>query len=156
MSIYDEINAQLKAAMKDKDQARLAALRNIRASFLTEMKKNNAAELKDEVCVELLRRLEKQRWESIEAFEQGNRPEQAAAERADLSVVQEFLPKLADEAVTRGWLGEAIASCGATTPKDVGRVMAALMKAHKGEVDGTLARKMAEKMLSEMDSSSKT
>src|SRR4030095_7107389 len=98
----------MKAAMLAKDAARLSALRNIRAAFLTEMKKSNAKELPDETCVDLLRRLEKQRKESIEAFEKGGRAEQAAAEKAELNVIGEFLPQLADEATTKGWVEEAI------------------------------------------------
>ena len=64
------------------DTARLAALRGIRAAFLTEMKKDNSETLPDETCVALLRRLEKQRRESIDAFEKAGRTEQAAAEAA--------------------------------------------------------------------------
>ncbi len=147
MSIYDDVNAQMKAAMLAKDAARLAALRNVRAAFLTEMKKSNAVTVPDEICVDLLRRLEKQRRESIDAFEKGGRPEQAAAERAELAVLGEFLPKLADEATTRAWVQEAIRASGAAAPGDVGRVMGALMKAHKGEIDGTLAKKIAGELL---------
>jgi uncharacterized protein YqeY len=147
LSIYDTIQAQMKAAMLAKDAARLSALRNIRAAFLTEMKKSNAKELPDETCVDLLRRLEKQRKESIEAFEKGGRAEQAAAEKAELNVIGEFLPQLADEATTKGWVEEAIRATNASQPNDVGKVMGAVMKAHKGEVDGTLARNLAAKIL---------
>jgi uncharacterized protein YqeY len=147
VSIYESINEQMKSAMRAKDSARLAALRNIRAAFLTEMKKSNAKELPDETCVDLLRRLEKQRKESIDAFEKGGRPEQAAAESAELGVIGEFLPKLADEATTRGWVEEAIRSTNASQPGDVGKVMGAVMKAHKGEIDGNLARAVAARIL---------
>ncbi|HET9887197.1 MAG TPA: GatB/YqeY domain-containing protein [bacterium] len=147
MSIFDSITEQMKAAMLAKDAPRLSALRNIRAAFLTEMKKSNAKGLPDEICVDLLRRLEKQRKESIEAFEKGGRAEQAAAETAELKVIAEFLPKLADEATTKGWVEEAIQATNASQPNDVGKVMGALMKAHKGEVDGTLARNLAAKIL---------
>jgi len=147
LSIYESINEQMKSAMRAKDSARLSALRNIRAAFLTEMKKSNAKELADETCVDLLRRLEKQRKESIDAFEKGGRAEQAAAERAELLVIGEFLPQLADEATTRAWVEEAIRSTNASQPGDVGKVMGAVMKAHKGEIDGNLARTVASKIL---------
>lgn len=133
--------------MLAKDAARLSALRNIRAAFLTEMKKSNAKDLPDETCVDLLRRLEKQRKESIEAFEKGGRAEQAAAEKAELNVIGEFLPQLADEATTKAWVEEAIRATNAAQPNDLGKVMGAVMKAHKGEVDGTLARTLAAKIL---------
>jgi len=147
MSIYEQVTARMKDAMKSKEPARLAALRNIRAAFLTEMKKDNSKALPDEACVGVLRRLEKQRRESIEAFDGAGRAEQAAAERAELAVVQEFLPSLADEETTRTWVEEAIASVGASGPKDLGRAMGAIMAAHKGEVDGTLANRILRERL---------
>jgi uncharacterized protein YqeY len=149
MSIYERITAQMTQAMKSKDPTRLAALRNIRAAFLHEMKKDNSKDLPDEACVDVLRRLEKQRRESIEAFESGGREAQAAAERADLAVVREFLPALADEVTTRAWVQEAIAAAGAAGPKDLGRVMGAIMAKHKGEIDGGLANKILRELLAE-------
>lgn len=147
MAIYETISAQMKDALKAKDTARLTALRNIRAAFLTEVKKNNASDLPDETCVGLLRRLEKQRLESIDAFEKAGRAEQLAAERAELAVIREFLPQLADEATTKKWVQEAIAASGAKAPGDVGKVMGALMKAHKGDIDGTMANRIARELL---------
>lgn len=147
MGIFETVTAQMKEALKAKDPARLAALRNIRAAFLNEMKKDNAAGVADEVCVGILRRLEKQRLESIEAFEKAGRAEQAAAEKADLTVIRSYLPSLADEATTRRWVQEAIAASGPSGPSDVGKVMGALMKAHKGEMDGALANRLARELL---------
>jgi hypothetical protein len=108
------------------------------------MKKDNAPTLADETCVAVLRRLEKQRRESIEAFEAAGRADRADAERAELAVIESFLPRRADAETTRAWVREAIAATGAAKPGDLGRVMGALMKAHKGEVDGTLAREIAQ------------
>jgi len=147
VAIFDEATRGMQAALKAKDEVRLTALRAIRAAFLLEMKKDNAATLSDEVCIAVLRKLEKQRHESIEAFEAAGRAERAAAERAELSVIESFLPKLADEATTRAWVEEAIAASGATSARELGKVMGALMKAHKGDVDGNLARKLAAERL---------
>jgi hypothetical protein len=147
MGLVEAATAQMKDAMKAKDAARLAALRNIRAAFLTEMKKDGSETLGDAVAIGVLRRLAKQRQESIEAFTQANRPERVAEERAELGVIEEFLPRLADEATTRGWVEAAIAASGAQSPKELGKVMGALMKAHKGDVDGDLARKLAAELL---------
>jgi uncharacterized protein YqeY len=147
MGLVEAATAQMKDAMKAKDAARLAALRNIRAAFLTEMKKDGSETLEDAVAIGVLRRLAKQRQESIEAFTQANRPERVAEERAELGVIEEFLPRLADEATTRGWVEAAIAASGAKSPKELGKVMGALMKAHKGDVDGDLARKLAAELL---------
>ena len=148
MAIFDQVSAQMKEALKARDSARLGALRNFRAAFLTEMKKDNSDSLPDEACVAILRRLEKQRRESIDAFEKAGRDEMAAAERAELAVLQEFLPSLADEAQTKAWVEAAIAETGAAAPGDVGRVMGAIMKAHKGDVDGGLAKRIAGELLS--------
>ena len=149
MAIFDEVSRQLTDALRARDKARLAALRGIRAAFINELKKDNAESLEDGACVVLLRRLEKQRRESIEAFAEAGRAERAAAERAELAVVQEFLPSLADEATTRGWAEAAIEQSGAKAPGDAGRVMGAIMKAHKGEVDGTLAKRLVTELLAD-------
>ena len=148
MSIVDDVSAQLKEAMKAGEPLRLRALRNMRTAFLNEMKKDGAETLSDEACIGLLRKLAKQRQESIDAFEQAGRSEQAAEERAELEVIESYLPSLADEATVRAWAEEAIAQTGASAPGDTGRVMGALMKAHKGEMDGGLAKKIVGELLS--------
>lgn len=147
MPILDDVSTQMKEALRAKQALRLAALRSIRAAFLNELKKDGASSLADEACIGLLRRLEKQRGESIAAFEQAGRDDRAAAEREELAVIREFLPSLADEPTTRAWVEAAIASTGAASPKEVGKVMGALMKAHKGDIDGNLARKIAVDLL---------
>jgi uncharacterized protein YqeY len=147
MPIVDDVTRQMKEAMKAKDGPRLAALRQMRTAFLNEMKKDGADTVSDEVCKTLLRKLEKQRKESIEAFSKGGREEMAEAERAELAVIQEFLPRLADEARTTEWVEAAIAEAGATGPRDMGKVMGALMKAHKSEIDGNVAQRIVKALL---------
>jgi len=148
MSIAETVTAQIKDAMKAKDERRLSALRSMRTAFLNEMKKDGSDAISDEVCEGLLRKLEKQRKESIEAFTKGDREEMAAAERAELAVIQEFLPSLADEAQTRVWVEAAIAESGASSAKEMGKVMGVLMKAHKAEIDGNIARAIVQELLS--------
>ncbi|MCO4746648.1 MAG: GatB/YqeY domain-containing protein [Proteobacteria bacterium] len=149
MPIVNEISAQLKTAMRARDAARTAALRGIRAAFLTAEKADGAGEaLTDEAAMTILRRLAKQRGESIEAYDQGGRDELAAAERAELAVIQEFLPQLADEAQTRAWVEEAIAKTGASAMRDMGKVMGMLMGAHKAELDGKLTNVIVRELLS--------
>lgn len=149
MSIVDQVSEQMKNAMKAKEKTRLAALRSMRSLLLNEMKKDNSTDLADEVAVGLFRRLEKQRLESIEAFQKAGRTEQVQAEQEELAVIREFVPQLADEATTRGIVEGAIASTGAAAKGDLGRVMGAIMKEHKGEVDGTLARTIAAELLAD-------
>lgn len=149
MAIVDQVSQQMKEALRARQERRLAALRSIRAAFLNEMKRDGSETLADDVCTVLLRRLEKQRKESIEAFEGAGREERAAAEREELTVIESFLPSLADLETTRGWVKEAIASTGASAKGDIGRVMGALMKDHKGEVDGGLANGIASELLAD-------
>ncbi len=147
MSIMEEVSGLLTQAMKARDTVRTTALRGVRAAFLNEMKKDGAEELPDESAIRILRRLEKQHQESIESFRAGGREERAQTEAQQLDVVREFLPALADAERTRIWVQAAIQESGARTPADMGRVMGALMKAHRGEVDGSLAKEIAAKLL---------
>jgi len=147
MGLVETVTTQMREAMKAKDAPRLGALRNIRAAFLTEMKKDGSETLDDAVSIAVLRKLAKQRQESIDAFTQAQRPDRVAEERAELAVIETFLPRLADEATTRAWVQEAIAASGASSAKELGKVMGALMKAHKGDVDGDLARRLATELL---------
>jgi len=147
MSIVDDVTNQMKDAMRAKDTVRLATLRSMRTAFLNEMKKDGSDTVSDAVCETLLRKLEKQRKESIEAFAKGGREEMAETERAELAVIQEFLPQLADAAQTRAWVEAAIAESGASGPKEMGKVMGALMKAHKADIDGNLAREIVQELL---------
>jgi uncharacterized protein YqeY len=148
MSIAETVTAQIKDAMKAKDERRLSALRSMRTAFLNEMKRDGSDAISDEVCEGLLRKLEKQRKESIDAFMKGDREEMAVAERAEMAVIQEFLPSLADETQTRAWVEAAIAESGASSSKEMGKVMGVLMKAHKAEIDGNIARAIVQELLS--------
>ncbi len=147
MGLVEQVSAQMKQALKAKDAARLSALRGIRAALLVEMKKDGSETLDDAVATAVLRRLAKQREESIEAFDQAGRKDRADAERAERAVIESFLPGLADAATTRAWVQAAIAETGATSARDLGKVMGALMKAHKADVDGNLARQLAAELL---------
>lgn len=147
MPIVDDVTSQMKDAMRAKDSVRLSTLRSMRAAFLNEMKKDASETVSDAVCETLLRKLEKQRKESIEAFSKGGRDEMAETERAELLVIQEFLPQLADAAQTRVWVEAAIAETGASEPREMGKVMGALMKAHKAEIDGNVAREIVQELL---------
>ena len=147
MGPVDEVNAEIKVAMRARDKVRLGALRAIRASFIEGMKRDGADSLSDAECTARLRKLEKKHRESITAFDKGGRDDLAAQERCQLEVVSGFLPSLADEDTTRAWVREAIEGSGAQSPRDVGRVMGAVMRAHKGDVDGQLAKKIAAELL---------
>jgi uncharacterized protein YqeY len=146
MGIYEQVTEGIKDAMRARDTARTTALRNIRAGFIETIKLDNSTSLTDEQCQVVLRKLAKQRNESIEAYRAGNREDLVAAETAELAVIEGFLPKLADAAQTRAWVTEAITATGAGA-KDFGKVMGYLMKTHKDEIDGKLAQSIAKTLL---------
>lgn len=146
MSLIDQVSDELKKAMLAKDATRTTGLRMIRAAFI-ELQKEGKGEVTDERCMDALRRLKKQREESIAAYDAGGRPELAAAERVELAIIDGFLPKLADEAQTLVWVKEAVAASGATSAREMGKAMGVLMKAHKADLDAGLARRLLEKEL---------
>ena len=147
MAIIDDVSTQLKEAMKARDKVRTTALRSIRAGLIEAMKADGSDTVSDEAAMKLLRRLAKQRKESIEAFDAGGREEMAEQERQELAVIDAFLPQLADEATTRGWVQAAIDKTGASAMGDMGKVMGALMGAHKGQLDGKLANRIVRELL---------
>lgn len=147
MAIFDTISSQIKDAMRARDKQRLTALRSIRTVFIESMKETGVDTLDDATCVAGLRKLAKQRKESISAYESGGRDDLVAEEAAELAIIEEFLPQLADAGKTREWVTEAITSTGASSPGDLGRVMGHLMKNHRGEIDGKLANTIAQEIL---------
>lgn len=147
MSILERVSEELKDAMRSKDKGRIDGLRGIRAAFIEALKVDGATELADDKALDVLRRLAKQRKESIDAFGAGGRPDLVAEETAALTVIESFLPRVADEDTTRRWVQEAIAASGATSARDMGKVMAALMAAHRAELDGKLANKIVRELL---------
>jgi uncharacterized protein YqeY len=148
MGIYDDVNNQLKEAMKARDEARTRGLRGIRAAFIVEMKSDNSTSLDDARCAKALKSLAKQRKDSIDSYKAANREDLAQLEQDELSVIEAFLPQTADEATVEGWVAAAIASTGASSTKELGKVLGLVMKDHKDEVDGALVRSIATRLLS--------
>ncbi|MCB9663393.1 MAG: GatB/YqeY domain-containing protein [Alphaproteobacteria bacterium] len=147
MSLVDRVNDALKEAMKAKDKVRLGALRNVRAAFIEASKQPGVDAVDDASAVEIVRRLAKKHVESIASYEQGGRDDLVAEEREQLAVLEDFLPRLADEATTRAWATEAIAAVGAAGPGDMGKVMGRMMAEHKAELDGKLAQQVVRSLL---------
>ena len=147
MAIYDDVSSQMKDAMRAKDRARLTALRNIRAAFIAAIKEDGSDSIGDDRAQAILRTLAKQRRDSLETYTAAGRQDLADVEAAELAVIETFLPQLADEAQTRAWVAEAVAAAVATSMRDMGKVMGALMKARRGQVDGGLARKLVQEAL---------
>jgi len=148
MTIYDAITDQMKAAMRAKEKERLTALRNIRAAFINKRKETNADELSDDDCVALLRKLAKQRRDSITAYTDAGRTDLADAEQAELDIISEFVPAGPSMETIRGWVETAIATTNATEMRQLGKVMGAVMRDHRGKVDGSVVRSIASELLS--------
>jgi uncharacterized protein YqeY len=137
--IRDDIKAALTTAMKSGDKARTATIRLIQAALKNrdiELRGSSAAPADDDVLVtEVLQKMIKQRRESIAMYEQGGRAELAAAEAAEVTVIETFLPRQMDEAELAAAIDAIVAETGASSVKDMGKVMAALRERHAGEVD---------------------
>jgi uncharacterized protein YqeY len=145
-TLVDKVAEELKKAMLAKDSARTNGFRMIRAALI-ELAKDGKGDVTDERATEALRRLRKQREDAIAEYVKAGRADLAEGERAEMAIVDELLPKLADEDTTRAWVRDAIAASGAAGPRDMGKAMGALMKAHKADVDAAVARRLLEEAL---------
>ncbi len=136
--IRDEIKAAQVAAMKAGEKERLAAVRLILAKLKDrdiELRTASSVPDDDATVVDVLQKMVKQRRESIAMYEQGNRPELAAAEAAELAVIEGFLPKQLTDAETTAAIETIKAEIGASSVKDMGRVMAVLKERHGTVID---------------------
>jgi uncharacterized protein YqeY len=138
MAIRDDLSTAMKTAMKSGDTARLSTIRMI----LSRLKDTDIAarpkgveKITDDEVLAMMRSMIKPRREAIELYEKGNRPELAAKEEAEITVIEEFLPKSLDDAQMKAAAEAAVATTGATGPKDMGRVMAVLKAEHGAALD---------------------
>jgi len=135
MTLSDRIGTDLTGAMKARDELRLSTLRLVR-SAMQYARVQKRAELTDEDVLEVLTKQAKQRRESAEEFRKGGRPELAAKEEAEAAIIVEYLPQQMEDAEIRVLVAEAVAATGASTPKDMGKVMGWLSPKTKGRADG--------------------
>jgi uncharacterized protein YqeY len=149
--IRDSLQSAQVAAMKSGDKQRTAAIRLILSAIKNRdiELRTGAAPADDDVMVtEVLQKMIKQRRESIAMYDQGGRAELAAAERAEVAVIEEFLPQQMSEDETRAAIAAIVAETGATSPKDMGRVMALLKERHAGQLDMSKASGLVKAELS--------
>ena len=138
MPIRDQLSDALKTSMKAGDAPRTSTLRMILAKLKdTDIaaRPKGVAAVPDDEIVGMLRGMVKSRRESVALYEQGNRPELAAKETAEIAVIDAFLPQEMDAATLAAAVDEAVAGTGASTPKEMGRVMAALKAKHGAALD---------------------
>ena len=137
MSLFDEISSAITAAMKARDKVRLESLRAIKKDFLEAKTAPGAnGELSDEAALKIIAKLVKQRKDTAVIYQENNRPELAANELAEAAIMEEYLPKQLSEAELTESLKAIIAQVGATSAKDMGKVMGVATKALAGKAEG--------------------
>lgn len=137
MTLYEKIDAEIKAAMLAKDRVRLQALRGIKKEFIEgKTAPGSNGELSDETATKILIKMAKQRRDSAAIYKEQNRPDLAEGELAELTVIEEYLPKAMSEEELTAALGEIIAKVGAASAADMGKVMGVATKTLAGRADG--------------------
>jgi uncharacterized protein YqeY len=149
--LRDKMNEALKDAMRARDMEAVGAIRLILAKlkevYIASRTEANREGVADDKILSMLQGMIKQRNESITLYEKGNRPELAAKEKAEIAVIERFLPQQMDDAAVDAAVKEAIASAGAKTIKDMGGVMAVLKTKFAGQMDFAKASGAVKKAL---------
>ena len=150
MSLEQKVNAELKTAMLAKDDAGLRGLRAIKSAILLAKTAEGAAgaDLTEDAEIKLLQKLVKQRKDSLEIFTQQNREDLAKKEQEEITIIEKFLPKQMDQEELKGVLTEIIASVGATSMADLGKVMGVASKQLAGKADGKSINTLVKELLS--------
>ena len=137
MNLFDQVSEDIKKAMLARDAARLEALRGIKKEFLeAKTAKGADGELPDDKAMAILAKMIKQRKESAEIYTQQNRPDLAKVELDQAQVIAEYLPATLSEEELTAKLREIIARVGATSPKEMGKVMGVASKELAGRAEG--------------------
>ena len=147
MKLFDRIGQDITAAMRAKDQARLAPLRMAKAALMNrEVEKGRA--LEEPEVEQVIASLIKQRRDSIEQFTKGGRPELAAREAAEITLLETYLPPPVDQAAIEAAVDAVVAETGASGAKDLGRVMKGVMSRLAGQtVDGKIVNQLVRQKL---------
>jgi len=140
MTLRDKLNADLKDAMKAGDKRKLATIRLMNAAIKDKdinarTEGHDSEKLPDSALMDLFAKMVKQRQDSIAAYEQGGRAELAQQEREEMEIIQSYMPKQLSEDETKAAIQAIIAAVGATSVKDMGKVMAELKAKYSGQID---------------------
>ena len=143
MTLLEQINSDMKAAMKAKDKEKLQAIRAVKTAFTLEMTKTGSSEIADADALKIVQKLAKQRKDSADTFIAGGRQELADAELNEMSYIEAYLPaQISDEELTEIIKG-LVAKTGASSIKDMGKVVGMASKELAGRADGkTIADKV--------------
>ncbi len=151
MSLKDTITGDIQAAMKSKDKVRLETLRSIKKVLLEKevsVRPSGQTDLTEAQETEVLVQVAKQRRDSIEQYQNAGRTDLAQQEAQELAIVEEFLPQQLSDAEVSQAIDDIIAQVGATSVKDVGKVMGAAMQQLKGKTDGRKVQEFVKSKLS--------
>ncbi len=150
MSLKDQISEDIKAAMKARDKVRLETVRSIKKVLIEKestVRGKGQETLTPEQEMEAVMQQAKQRRDSIEQYRQAGREELAASEAAELAIIEEYLPKQLSDDEIAAVVDEVITQVGASSPKDMGKVMGSVMKQLKGQADGKKIQEMVKAKL---------
>ena len=151
MSLKEQIGEDIKTAMKAKDKIRLQTVRGIKKAILekeVELRPKGQETLTAEQEIELLSQQAKQRRDSIEQFKNAGRDDLAEKESQELSIIETYLPEQVSDEEVESIIDELIAASGASTMKDLGKVMGPAMKQLKGKADGKKIQELVKSKLS--------
>jgi len=141
MSVIERLNQDMKQAMKDKATLKLSVIRMVKAAIANE-EINKGGKLSEDEELTILTRELKQRRESLQEFEKAGREDLASKTREEIEILTAYLPAQLSEDEVRQFVREAVVALGATSKKEMGKVMGAVMPKVKGRADGTLVQKM--------------
>jgi uncharacterized protein len=147
MTLEDRINEALKEAMKAKDEATKRGLREIKAQILLAKTDGSGAEINEEREIQILQKMAKQRRDSLSIYQAQGRNDLAQKEIEELDVIEKFLPKQLDAAELNTILQGIIAEVGASSAKDMGKVMGLANKQLAGRADGRVVAEMVKQLL---------
>lgn len=148
-TLQSQISEQIKSAMMAKDQVRLDTLRGVKSAFINELVakgRKPTEDLTDDEATAVIMRLAKQRKDSIEQFTNGGRPELAAEEQAQLSVLEHFLPQMMSREEVMTIAQAKKAELGIEDKSKAGMLMSTIMKDLKGKADGTLVKEVVDSL----------
>jgi len=142
MNLEEIVNGDLKTAMKAKDQAALRGIRAIKAAILLAKTDGSGLDLTPEREIQLLQKLVKQRSDSAEIYETNGRNDLAAIEREEIDAIKKYLPEQLEGEALEKIIQEIITSSGASSVKDMGKVMGIANKQLAGKADGIFVKKL--------------
>ena len=146
MSLFEKIQIDMYKAMKLGDKNKSATLRTALAK-LKDKKIDKQKDLSENDEIKVLQMLVKQRKESIELYEKGNRPDLANLETTEMEILNNYIPKMMDENEIKNIVKNVIDEVGATSMADMGKIMPEVMKRGKGLIDGKSAQKFVNEII---------